>query len=181
MHWRRHEDISLTWFLRAPFSAGSEWHFGCSLWVGCCAGYLLAGHCRLVFLSLLVKQSLSQGTRTSLHPSPGSSTSSSTTCLGSPSRSRLARVALLPSSNNLHHPTSHLSSIYHRYLYSPSVMTDSRHTAVSSLTVSLTTPSLFTSTIVHNIRTLNSQLRRIILNHAVQNNPSCCIQYISRR
>ena len=49
----RRRDVSLTWFLRAPSSAGSEWHFGCSVWVRCCAGYLLAGHCRLMFLSLL--------------------------------------------------------------------------------------------------------------------------------
>ena len=85
---------------------------------------VIAAWCSCRYCAFMVKQSLSQGTRTSLHPSPGSSTSSSTTCFVSPSLSRFARqlccrltiliipLYILP------------ESIYHRYLYSPSVMTD---------------------------------------------------------
>ena len=154
------------------------------MWVGCCAGYLLAGHCRLVFLSLLClhRQAKSEPGHTHFATPFPRLINVFLRHMPRPSLwESFRQAALLPSSNNLHHPTSHLSSIYHRYPYSPSLMTDRRHTAVSSLTVSLTTPSHFTSTIVHNIRTLHSQLRRIIPNHSVQNNPSCCIQYISRR
>ena len=153
------------------------------MWVGCCAGYLLAGHCRLVFLSLLClhRQAKSEPGHTHFAtPIPRLFDVFLHHMLRLSRSESFRQAALLPSSNNLHYLTSHLSSIYHRYLYSPSVMTDGRHTAVSSLTVSLTTPSLFTSTIVHNIRTLNSQLRCTIPNHAVQN-VLCYILYIRKK
>ena len=162
-------------FLCALSSAGSRWallRVEC-----CCAGYLLAGRCHLVFWSLLVPPS-SGNVRARAHalhhprcpPSSGSSPSSCTVM----HRRRFSQAAL----SSFNNPLRILSeSIYLPYLYSPSLMTDSRHT-VLPLTISLTTP------VPHSLQPLYTHYihnyNRIIPKYAVQNNPSCCIQYISQ-
>ena len=182
MRWRRHEDVWLTRFLHALSSARSEWHFECGLWVQSCASHwsLPPGVLVVTVPSSSSKVWARAHALRYTHPHRRQ-------CLSPPHASVLPLGVVFTRQlccrlTILIIPLYILSeSIYHQYLYSPSVMTDGCHTVVSSHTVSLTTLSHFTSTIVHNIRTLNSQLRRIIPTHAVQNNSSCCIQYISRR